>query len=145
MNQSKNGLIVVPVVSDENIGLYQSLLDNGFPLIFLDRHLPEVECSYITTDNYRGASEAVMHLVNQGYRKIACLAGLEALCFEVEERIRGYIDVLDEHSLVYRQVALYHACSSQLHPMDLATQPSVGFGEYCLALHRDRGSRLAHV
>jgi LacI family transcriptional regulator len=108
LGRKVDGLIIVPIVSRRNARFYQSLLRQNFPLIFVDRHLPEVKSGYVTTHNHRGAREAVLHLIEQGYRRIACLAGLEAHCFEVEERVRGYNEVLDEYSLPYRRVCGEH-------------------------------------
>ena len=73
LGRSVDGIVVSPVVSDENVDLYNWLLARGFPIIFVDRHLPEVKCSYITTDNYKGALLGVLHLIDQGYRRIVCL------------------------------------------------------------------------
>lgn len=109
LGRKVDGIVIVPVVSNQNVRLYQSLLRQRFPIVFVDRHLPEVECGYITTHNYNGAREAVLHLVEQGYRQIACLAGLEAQCFEVKERVRGYSEVLDEHSLSYHKICGEHS------------------------------------
>lgn len=104
LGRKVDGIVVSPVVSDENVDLYNWLLARGFPIIFVDRHLPEVKCSYITTDNYKGALLGVLHLIDQGYRRIVCLAGTEAHCFEVQERVRGYTDALDQHGLSYRYI-----------------------------------------
>ncbi|NLA58192.1 MAG: LacI family transcriptional regulator [Firmicutes bacterium] len=99
-----DGLIIAPVASSKNISFFRSLLKRNLPIIFVDRHLPEVEIGYVTTDNFFGAYEAVSYLIQRGYKRILCIAGLEGACFEAQERVRGYRQALADNDLSYEKV-----------------------------------------
>ena len=99
-----DGLIIAPVASSHNISFFQSLVKQQLPIIFVDRHLPEVEIGYVTTENYSGAYEAVSYLIGRGYERILCIAGLEGGCFEAQERVRGYRQALSDNGLRYMRV-----------------------------------------
>ncbi len=52
-------------------------------------------------DDYNGAFEAVEHLIERGYRKIAHIAGPEGLSF-TQKRKKGYLDALEKHGLTVK-------------------------------------------
>ncbi|MBN1887138.1 MAG: substrate-binding domain-containing protein, partial [Thermoflexales bacterium] len=57
-------------------------------------------CPGLAIDSYRGAKELTRHLIEvHGYRRIAFASGPEGN-WAVEERCRGYADVLAEHGLL---------------------------------------------
>lgn len=68
------GLIIVPCHSqrDEDI---RELHKTGIPIILLDRALAHMRMDGIVVDNVRGAQEAVTHLLDLGYRRIAIIGG----------------------------------------------------------------------
>ena len=69
------GLIVAPVgqISEHLESVYKS----GLPIVTIDRYFPEKDLPFVTSDNYKGAYEAVLYLIENGHRKIACIRGLE--------------------------------------------------------------------
>lgn len=93
-----DGFIVSAVVEDDPI--VSALYDSGAPLVTVGRHLRHGEISYVDTDDYAGASEAITHLVRLGYTRIACIAGpLDA--HAAQERLRAYHDVLARRQLPF--------------------------------------------
>ena len=63
-------------------------------------------------DDYNGAFEAVEHLVNNGYRKIAHLSGPENLAL-TENRTQGYLSALKKFKLPIRDEWIIHSGFSQ--------------------------------
>lgn len=73
----------------------QSLIDAGIALVQFDRIRPEMSTPSVTNDNFKGGQEAVLHLIEQGYKRIAHYAGpLHVNIYE--ERYNGYRAALSE-------------------------------------------------
>ncbi|MDM8174200.1 MULTISPECIES: LacI family DNA-binding transcriptional regulator [Olivibacter] len=80
----------------------QHLLRNKIPIVFFDRVIEKVETSKVVQDDYNGAFLATSHLVEQGYTKIAHIAGPRNLPL-TEKRLTGYLDALKKHCLPIRE------------------------------------------
>jgi LacI family transcriptional regulator len=78
-------------------GLYAS----GFPCVALDLPIEGPRASYVTSDNYAGAVEAVRYLHGLGHRKVATITGpLELL--PAARRLDGFLDTVRELGMVER-------------------------------------------
>ncbi|QHL88537.1 substrate-binding domain-containing protein [Nibribacter ruber] len=82
------------------------------PLILFDRAIEDLGVSTVVIDDYKGAYMATEHLVEQGYRRIAHIAGPSHIKI-FHERLRGYVDalsanklVVDEDLIVYGKVSI---------------------------------------
>ncbi len=63
------------------------------PVVFVDRVPNGSDWDTICADNAGGARDCVAHLISQGHRKIAILAGTQTL-HTGRERLRGYLEAL---------------------------------------------------
>jgi len=68
------GLIIVPCHCNQTDDILQ-LSKTGIPIILLDRVLSNGSMDAVLVDNVRGAQEAVTHLIDLGYRRIAMIGG----------------------------------------------------------------------
>lgn len=78
---------------------YQHFIDlkkRGVPLILFDRVQDQLGVSTVTIDDYNGAFIATKHLIEQGCRHIATIAGPQHINI-YRERLRGYRDALQAH------------------------------------------------
>jgi DNA-binding LacI/PurR family transcriptional regulator len=78
--------------------MFKAILDAGIPLLFFDRVCPHLAVNKVLVDFYGGALQVVEHLVQQGYRRIAHIAG-PASIMVATERLRGYKDGLLQHQM----------------------------------------------
>ena len=69
------------------------------PLVFFDRIIEDRDFSSVVLDNYRGAYQAVSHLIEQGCGRIAHFTGDWHLN-TFRDRHRGYLDALLAHGLL---------------------------------------------
>ena len=69
--------------------------DEIYRLFFFDRVNNEIEASRVVVDDYRGAFDLVMHLIQSGYRRIAHLAGPKNLSISKFRVIYGGLDDTD--------------------------------------------------
>ena len=65
------------------------LLDLRIPVVALDRRLRRVAADTVLVDNERAAEEATEHLLDMGYRRIACITGPRHAT-TARERLAGY-------------------------------------------------------
>ncbi|SOD15351.1 LacI family DNA-binding transcriptional regulator [Pedobacter xixiisoli] len=74
------------------------LIDNGTPVILFDRYLPDTNADYVVVDNRTSTYEAVLHLINNGYKNIAFIT-LDSLQTQMQDRLQGYESALTQHNL----------------------------------------------
>ena len=69
------------------------LLDDGIPVVAIDRRLHGAKVDAVVVDNTAGACEATLHLIASGYRRIACIVGPAEVSTSTE-RLAGYRNAL---------------------------------------------------
>ena len=79
-------------VADEHLA---RLVRAGFPIVLVDRDLPELGAPAVLLDNEGAAYSAVWHLITRGHRRIAMLTGRAAIS-TTTERVAGYRRALNE-------------------------------------------------
>ncbi|MBV9444514.1 MAG: LacI family DNA-binding transcriptional regulator [Streptosporangiaceae bacterium] len=72
------------------------LVDLGIPVVAIDRRLRGANVDTVLADNQRGAEAATGHLVDMGYRRIACITG-PPQAMTASERLKGYKRALRRH------------------------------------------------
>jgi LacI family transcriptional regulator len=94
------GLLLAPA-SDRSRSSIMPLLRGGFPLVLIDRTLPDAECDLIVSDNTQGARRLIEHLIAVGHREIAHVTDAEDTSTG-RERLRGYRDALDVAGILFQ-------------------------------------------
>ena len=98
LSSSVDGLLIS--VSNETINgeNLQEILDEGRPVVQFDKVLDEMNTPKVIVDDFHGAYEAVRHLIQEGYSKIAHINGLTHVK-NSQERLRGYQKALLDHGI----------------------------------------------
>jgi len=73
-------------------------LKKNIPIVHFDRVCEEVNTPKVLLDDIHGAEEVTAHLIEQGCRRIAIIAGPEHL-FITKRRLQGYKKALSTHAL----------------------------------------------
>lgn len=84
-----SGILLLPAVAEQSNPFVTQLIENQFPLVFLDRFLPGLDCSYVISDNTAGAQVAAKYLLNTVGRNIAALH-FPAWNNTVIDRLKGF-------------------------------------------------------
>jgi LacI family transcriptional regulator len=79
-------------VADEHLS---RLVRAGYPIVLVDRDLPDLGAPAVLLDNEGAAYSAVWHLITRGHRRIAMLSGRAAIS-TTTERVAGYQRALRE-------------------------------------------------
>lgn len=96
------GLLVSISSNSDCCGHFENIINEGVPIVFFDRVPNNIQTSKVMQDDYSGAFTAVEHLIENGYKKIAHIAGPQGLCF-TEKRLQGYIEALKKYQLPVRE------------------------------------------
>ena len=93
-----DGLIASLSSDTMNVDHFRRLLQRNVPIVFFDRVGSDLNANKVVLDNQAGAVAAVSHLIEQGCRRIAYLAGPANLSIG-QQRRDGYVATLQQHNL----------------------------------------------
>lgn len=93
-----DGLLVCIASDSDSCEHFQQVINEGIPVVFFDRVPTHIKTSKVMQDDFNGAFDAVEHLIKNGYRKIAHIAGPKGLLF-TERRLEGYLAALKKHDI----------------------------------------------
>lgn len=85
---------------------FQQLIDNEIPLVFYDRANDDLHADVVVVDDYSGAYDAVVHLINAGCKRIAFYSAPQHLLLG-KDRFQGYIDALENNNITYDKNLVY--------------------------------------
>ncbi|MDB5030384.1 LacI family DNA-binding transcriptional regulator [Mucilaginibacter sp.] len=98
MNQHVDCIVIsVSVESDDHTHL-EHVIEQGIQLIQFDRVAEELETLKVINDNETASMEAVVHLIQQGYKRIALLEGPQNLNI-FKQRKTGYLNALKKFNI----------------------------------------------
>lgn len=82
--------LVISTIREEHDLLAREVA-RGWPVVFVDRSVDDVDCDQVTVDNRGGIRDAVRHLRAHGHRRIAFLGNRLAIRTS-QERLAGFDD-----------------------------------------------------
>ncbi len=106
------GLLIAPV-SDHSRHSIFPLLRKKFPLVLLDRTLPDSDCDFIICDSTTGARRLVEHLIAVGHRDIAHLTDADDTSTG-RWRLQGYQQALASAGIPYREDLVFRTTVNQI-------------------------------
>lgn len=103
-----DGVAVSLSSSVSDFAHWSKLVKYNVPLVFFDRSVNMEGVGSVTVNDYRGACEAVKHLIDQGYKKIYHCAGIPGVNIWDQRRM-GYIDTMKRHGIAIKDNWIYEA------------------------------------
>jgi len=97
-SRSIDGLIISVSTETTDFSYLKELHQKGMPIVFFDRIVSDIDTHKVIADNYKGAYDATMHLINNGYRRIATVSNPELLSI-TRERLAGYRAALEDNGI----------------------------------------------
>ena len=82
--------------SMEDAAYFNQLQDAGVPHVLIDRTFPGMISANVSVDNYGGARQAALHLLSQGYTRVATLAITPEHISTINNRLQGFRSATDE-------------------------------------------------
>ncbi|SMD18428.1 LacI family DNA-binding transcriptional regulator [Pedobacter nyackensis] len=96
-----DGILISPAYETVNFNYLLSLQKSGIPVVLFDRLIDQIHTHKVGADNFKGAYEATMHLINNGYRKIAHL-NTNTILSIATDRLNGYKQALADSGIEFR-------------------------------------------
>ena len=96
-----DGIIASMANETTDLEYYQKIKSKGTELVLFDRGEEELNVDYVGIDDYKSSHLVVDHLVSQGCKRIAHIAGFNHIRI-YKERIRGYKDALEKWNLALK-------------------------------------------
>ena len=96
-----DGVIIAPI--GKNIDLLNNVLDNGIPIVFVDRYIKDFNADAVLSDGYQGAYNAVEYLISMNHKEIGIILGLKRNILSSKERFQGYHDALRDNNIEFKE------------------------------------------
>lgn len=106
-SRSVDGLIISLSTETTDLTHIKALHERGMPIVLIDRINDEIDTHKVIVDNYKGVYEATEHLIKNGFKRIAAIAGSEFLSI-TNERLAGYHDALKAHNISFSKEYVQH-------------------------------------
>jgi LacI family transcriptional regulator/LacI family repressor for deo operon, udp, cdd, tsx, nupC, and nupG len=98
LSQQVDGIIASHTKETRNFDHFKLVQRRGIPLVFFNRVTDLLDVPKVVVDDYEAAFNAVEHLIKQGRKRIAHLAGPDSLV-NSKQRLQGYLDALEKHQI----------------------------------------------
>jgi LacI family transcriptional regulator len=99
----------------------QNLIEEGFPVVLVNRRLKAEVGEYVVLDNRKGAYMITQHLIKNGYRKIVIITGPREMSTAME-RLDGYLQAMQEANLPCGENAVHHVNFSRKEGFNAANK-----------------------
>jgi DNA-binding LacI/PurR family transcriptional regulator len=101
VDQGAHGLIVYTVDGPMDVPALRRLIERGFPVVLIDRYIPDMAVDTVTMDNIGGGFLAVQHLAQLGYRRIGYVSTDNIATSSIVERQTGYRWAMQQYGLQF--------------------------------------------
>ncbi len=114
VNQHVDCIVISMSVETDDVSHLKNVIDHGIQLIQFDRVAAELETLKVINDNEQASMEAVEHLIQQGYKRIALLEGPQNLDI-FKQRRNGYLRALQKHNIeINEELVMKNAWTKEL-------------------------------
>jgi LacI family transcriptional regulator len=93
-----SGLVVSLGMETQSYDHIRRFTHQNIPVVFVDRVTKDLDTDLIVIDNQQAGYEATRHLIDQGCKRIAHIAGAQHRNI-YKERLDGYLDALIRHGI----------------------------------------------
>ncbi len=109
VHRKVDGIIAAPCGNDR--ALFEEI-DKSIPVVLVDRYFLDTRLSYVTNNNFKGAYDAAMFLLDHGHRDIACIQGDKSSLQNIK-RVGGFRKALKTAGITSEPVIVGDAFSVQ--------------------------------
>ncbi|MQM40333.1 HTH-type transcriptional repressor CytR [wastewater metagenome] len=96
-----DGMIIFP--TGGNVDLYEKMLKEHYPIVFVDRSVPDLPISSVMLNNMKVSELGVQHFIDRGYQNIGIMTtSINRNIASRIERIEGYKQALTENGMPVR-------------------------------------------
>ncbi|MCH7410761.1 LacI family transcriptional regulator [Belliella sp. DSM 111904] len=98
LNTRVDGVLAAVGNDSDDLSHFETVIEDGTPLVLLDRICEDLNTSYVVTDDFQGSLDAVQYLVQTGCKQILHIKGPEYISTSFN-RYLGYLEGLKKNGL----------------------------------------------
>lgn len=125
-----DGLLISPTYQTTDFDYLKKLQNDGLPIVLFDRLSENINTHKVAVDNFKGAYNAVVHLIANGFKNIAHINSDSKLNLATD-RLEGYKKALNDHQIPYND-DLVKFCD----PVNLADSLTIAIKELVSLSHK---------
>lgn len=107
-----DGFIISVSSETKSFEHFKKIQDRNIPMVVFDRVTPDLVAPSVRIDNEEGGFIATEHLLEQGFKRIAVLAGPKNLGVS-NKRVEGYLNALKKHHIKREESLIIHCDFNQ--------------------------------
>jgi LacI family transcriptional regulator len=107
-----DGFIISVSSETKTFEHFKKIQEKNIPMVVFDRITPQLKAPSVRIDNEGGGFQATEHLIEQGYNRIAVLAGPKNLDIS-NRRLDGYLNALKKHKIKIDHDLIIHCDFNQ--------------------------------
>jgi DNA-binding LacI/PurR family transcriptional regulator len=107
-----DGFIISVSSETKSFEHFKKITERNLPLVVFDRVTPQLAAPSVRLDNEEGGFLATEHLIEQGYKRIAILAGPKNLGIS-NKRMQGYLNALKKYKIKKDDSLIVHCDFNQ--------------------------------
>jgi DNA-binding LacI/PurR family transcriptional regulator len=112
MDSLVDGFIISVSSETKVFDHFRKIQEKEIPMVVFDRITPHLKAPSVRIDNMDGGFQATEHLIEQGYKRIAILAGPKNLGIS-NIRLEGYINALKKYKIKVDEDIITHCDFNQ--------------------------------
>lgn len=107
-----DGFIISVSSETKSFEHFRKIQERNLPIVVFDRVTPDLIAPSVRIDNEDGGFQATEHLIEQGYKRIAILAGPKNLGIS-NKRMDGYLNALKKYKIKKEDALIIHCDFNQ--------------------------------
>ncbi len=107
-----DGFIISVSSETKSFEHFKKIQERNIPMVVFDRVTPDLIAPSVRIDNEEGGFIATEHLLEQGFKRIAVLAGPKNLGVS-NKRVEGYLNALKKHQIKKEDSLIIHCDFNQ--------------------------------
>jgi DNA-binding LacI/PurR family transcriptional regulator len=107
-----DGFIISVSSETKSFEHFKKIQERNLPIVVFDRVTPDLIAPSVRIDNEDGGFQATEHLIEQGYKRIAILAGPKNLGIS-NKRMDGYLNALKKYKIKKEEALIIHCDFNQ--------------------------------
>ncbi|WP_316821796.1 LacI family DNA-binding transcriptional regulator [Pedobacter gandavensis] len=125
-----DGLLISPACETTDFSYLKNLQESGLPMVLFDRLTDQIDTHKVGADNFKGAYDATLHLINNGFRRIAHLNTNTKLSISID-RLNGYKQALSDRNIEFKPAYLRSCDYTDTHKLNEDLEEAI---KYYMAL-----------
>ena len=98
-----DGILIIPFGTDEDKKIINdTIISKKIPIVLIDRYIPEINCAYVSSDNFKAAYDATNYLIKMGHKKIGVISQPQTISIFFD-RLEGHKQALKSNNIIYNK------------------------------------------